>query len=49
MQWDHAYILLRECFSFRGTENPIRIQEIMRKENYIKILGENMKESAEKL
>ena len=49
MQWDHAYILLGEYFSFRGTENPVRIQEIVRKENYIQILDENMKESAEKL
>ena len=49
MQWDHGYILLRECFSFWGTENPVRIQEIMRKENYIQILDENLKESAEKL
>ena len=49
MQWDHVYILLRECLSVRGTEKPVRIQEIMGKENYIQILDENMKEPAEKL
>ena len=43
MQWDHAYILLRECFSFWGTENPVRIQEIMKKDNYIHILDENIR------
>ena len=40
---------VKGMLSFRGTEHPVRIQEIMRKENYIQILDENMKESAEKL
>ena len=49
MRWDNAHILLSKWFSFWGTENPINILEIMREENYIQILDENMKESAEKL
>ena len=51
MQCDHAYIVLRGCFSYQGsrTGNPVRIQKVMRKQNYIQILDENLKESAEKL
>ena len=48
MQWDHADTILRRCFSYQSTVNPVRIQEILRKENYIQILDENLKESAEK-
>ena len=47
MQSDHAYIMLRH--RAQGTGNPVRIQEILRKEKYIEILDENLKESAEKL
>ena len=49
MQWDHAYTILRGCFSYQGTGNPTRIQKIRRKENYIQILDETLKESAELL
>lgn len=42
-------IMLWGCFSSHGTGNLVRIQGIMRKENYIQILDENLKESAEKL
>ena len=43
------YIILRWCFSFKGTENSVMILEIMAKDNYIQILDENPKEPAEKL
>ena len=49
MQWDHAYTMLRGCFSYQDTVNPVRIQKIGRKESYIQILYETLKESAEKL
>ena len=49
MQYDHAYTILRESSSSQGTGNPIKIQEILRKENYIQDLEENLKEFAEKL
>ena len=48
MQWDHANIMIRGCFSSQGTGSPVRIQELLRKEEYIQILDENLKESAEK-
>ena len=47
MQWDHSYIMLRGCFSSQDTGSPVRIQKLLRKEEYIQILGENLKESAE--
>ena len=42
-------IMLWGCFSSRGTGNLVRIQGTMRKDDYIQILDENLKESAEKL
>ncbi|CAB4062796.1 unnamed protein product [Lepeophtheirus salmonis] len=42
-------IIIWECFSSRGTGNLVKVHGIMKKEDYIKILGENMKESSEKL
>ena len=49
MIWDHAYIMIKGCFSSQGTGSPVRIHELLRKEEYMKILDENLKESAEKL
>lgn len=42
-------IMLWGCFSSQGTGNLVRVQGIMKKENYIQILDENLKESAENL
>ena len=42
-------IILWGCFSSRGTGNLVKVQGIMKKEDYIKILEKNMKESAERL
>ena len=41
-------IMLWGCFSSSGTGNLVNVQGIMRKEDYIRILDENVKESAEK-
>ena len=49
MQCNNSYIILRECFSSQRTGNPVRIQEIFRKKNYIQVFEENLKESADKL
>ena len=43
IQYHHAYIMLRGCFSSQGTGNPARIQGIMRKDKYIQFLDENLK------
>ena len=48
MQWAHAYIMLivnTSCFSSQGTGSPVRIQALLRKEEYIQIFDENLKES----
>ena len=37
------------CFSSSGTVNLVKVQGIIRKEDYNRILDENVKESAEKL
>ena len=42
-------IILWGCFSSSGTGNLVKVQGIMRKEDYIKILEENVKDSARKL
>ena len=42
-------IMLWGCFSSQGTGNLVKVPGIMKKENYIQILDENLKESAEKL
>lgn len=42
-------IMLWGCFSSSGTGNLVKVQGIMKKEDYIRILDENVKESAEKL
>ena len=42
-------IMLWGCFSASGTGNLTKIQGIMKKEDYIKILDDNAKASAEKL
>ena len=42
-------IMLWGCLSSSGTGNLVVVQGIMRKEDYIRILDENVKESAEKL
>ena len=42
-------VILWGCFSSSGTGNLVKVQGIMRKEDYIRILDENVKESAEKL
>ena len=44
-----GHIMLWGCFSSSGTGNLVRVQGIMKKEDYIQILDENLKESAEKL
>ena len=44
-----ANIMLWGCFSSSGTGNLINVQGSMRKEDYIRILDENVKESAQKL
>lgn len=36
-------------FSFSGTGNLVKVQGIMKKEGYIRILGDNVKETAERL
>ena len=42
-------IMLRGCFSSSGTGNLVKVQGIMKKEDYISILEKNVKESAERL
>ena len=49
MQWDHPYIIKTGRFSSQGTESPVRIKELLRKEEYIQILDEDLKESVQKL
>ncbi|CAI9724061.1 Hypothetical predicted protein [Octopus vulgaris] len=41
--------MLWGCFSSSGTGNLVNVQGVMRKGDYIRILDENVKESAEKL
>ena len=41
--------MLLGCFSSSGTGNLVKVQGIMRKEDYLRILHENVKESAENL
>lgn len=42
-------IMLWGCFSSSGTGNLVKVQGIMKKDDYIRILRENGKESADKL
>ena len=42
-------IMLWGCFSASGTGNLIKVEGIMKKEGYVKILKENLKQSAAKL
>ena len=42
-------IMLWGCFSSSGTGNLVKVQGIMKKEDYIRILEKNVKESAERL
>ena len=42
-------IMLWGCFSSSGTGNLVKVQGIMKKEDYISILEKNVKESAERL
>ena len=42
-------IMLWGYFLSQGTANLVRVQGIMKTDNYIQILDENLKESAEKL
>ena len=42
-------IMLWGCFTSSGTRNLAQVQGIMKKEDYIRILEKNLKESAEKL
>ena len=42
-------IMLWRCFSASGTGNLVKVNGIMKKEQYIEILEENIKQSAEKL
>ena len=42
-------IMLWGCFSSSGTGNLVKVQGIMKKEDYIRILDKNVKESAERL
>lgn len=42
-------IMLWGCFSASGTGNLVRVEGIMKKEQYVKILQENLKQSAVKL
>jgi len=42
-------ILLWGCFSASGTGNLVKVEGIMKKEGYVKILKENLKQSAAKV
>lgn len=42
-------IMLWGCFSASGTRSLIKVEGIMKKEEYVKILKENLKQSSEKL
>lgn len=42
-------IMLWGCFSANGSGNLVKVEGIMRKEQYIKILEENLKQAAENL
>ena len=42
-------IMLWECFSVSGTGSLVRVDRIMKKEQYILILNKNIKQSAKNL